>query len=60
MATATAKVTKPSDFVVLKSYTNSENIEVEGEYPIYISGVSLCCTDNTGYVEAIPITIPPQ
>jgi hypothetical protein len=58
MSASNSKVTKPTDFQIKDSYTNPEGEEVDGEFPIYVSGVALCCKDNTGYIEAIPIIIP--
>lgn len=60
MALSQSKTTTPDDFLDLKSYTNPNGDKVEGDFLVYISGVSLCCKDNTGYIEAIPITIPKQ
>jgi hypothetical protein len=57
MAVSNSKITKPTDFKLLDSYTDPKGREVEGDFPVYVSGVSLCCEDNTGYIEAIPIDL---
>jgi hypothetical protein len=45
MSVASASLTKPSDFVIFESYENKDNVTVEGEFPIYVRGVSLCCQE---------------
>jgi hypothetical protein len=60
MTLAQSKTTTPDDFVDLESYTDPKGNTVEGDFLVLISGVSLCCRDNTGYIEAIPIIIPKQ
>jgi hypothetical protein len=58
MTTATAYVTKPDDFLILEKYKKPDDTVIEGNFPVFISGVSLCCRNNTGEIEAFPIIIP--
>jgi hypothetical protein len=60
MALSQSKTTTVDDFLKLDSYKDPNGNQSEGEFLIFISGVSLCCKDNTGYIEPIPITIPKQ
>jgi len=60
MADSIAKTTTPDDFTVLDSYKDKNGDTVEGNFLVYITGVSLCCKDNTEYIKSIPIVIPPQ
>jgi hypothetical protein len=60
MPNSTTKQTSPSDFVILESYNDQNKNAIIGQFPIYISGVSECCKDENGHIEAISITIPPQ
>lgn len=60
MPESIAKTTKPDDFTVLESYTNKEGDKIEGEFPVFVAGVSLCCKDSTGYIKPVPILIPKQ
>jgi len=58
MPNSTTKQTSPSDFVILESYDDQNQNQIKGKFPIYLSGVSECCKDANGHIEAIQITIP--
>jgi hypothetical protein len=57
MALSQSKTTTPDDFLELKTYKDPNGNTIEGEFLVFVSGVSLCCRDNTGYIEPIPIII---
>jgi hypothetical protein len=58
MSKSTASIAKPSDFVILKTQ-KLNNVPIQGTYPIYVRGASLCCINkNTGVQEISPIVIP--
>lgn len=58
MNVASASLTKPSDFVIFDSYENKDKIIVEGDFPIYVKGVSVCCQDErTKHITAVPVII---
>lgn len=58
MTTATAYVTKPEDFLILEKYKKPDDTIAEGNFPVFVSGVSLCCKNNTGEIVPEPIIIP--
>jgi hypothetical protein len=58
MTTATANVSKPDDFLILDKYINPNDAEVEGNFPIFVRGVSVCCKNNTGEIVPFPVIIP--
>lgn len=58
MTTATAYITKPDDFLILDKYTNPNDAEVEGNFPVFIRGASYCCKNNNGEIESLPVVIP--
>jgi hypothetical protein len=60
MADSISKTTTPLDFSILESYKNPDGEEIKGEFPVYMSGAFLCCTDNTGYIEPVPLVLPQE
>jgi hypothetical protein len=58
MPNPTSKTTSRKDFVILEYYEDPDENKINGEFPIYVSGVSECCKDNNGYIEVIPVIIP--
>jgi hypothetical protein len=59
MADSISKTTSPADFTILESYKDPKGEEpIKGDFPVYISGAFLCCTDSTGYIEPVPLVLP--
>jgi len=57
MSNSTSKTTTPDDFIMLTSYKKGPNV-VNGNFPIYITGVSECCIGYNGIQKITPIIVP--
>ena len=60
MPDSTSRTTTPEDFSIFDSYKTSDGEEIKGDFPVYIKGAFLCCTDSTGYIEPIPLILPQE
>lgn len=58
MADSISRTTTPADFSILDSYKDSTGEEIRGEFPVYVTGAFLCCTDSTGYIDPVPLVLP--
>jgi len=47
------------DIIILTSYT-IKGVEIQGNFPIYVNGVSQCCIDEDGNQIVTPVEIIQQ